>query len=79
MENRQFSINGNGSTDYMKKMNLDSYLTSYTKNQSLMNYRYTCKKYKVNHLRENTEEDLCDIQVGKYFLNWSQKALKKKD
>lgn len=32
----------------------------------------------VNHLRENTEEDLCDIKVGKYFLNWSQKSLKLK-
>lgn len=36
-------------------MNLDSYLTSYTKYQFLMNYRYKCKKYNSEALKDNTK------------------------
>lgn len=63
-----------GSTDYMEKKRILTLTLHHTqKINPWWIIDIHVKSTKVNHLRESTEKDLCDIQVGKYFLYWSQK------
>lgn len=57
----------------MKKMNFDSYFASYTKDNSNQISGFNIKP-KIKLLEENIRGNLCDIWLGKDFLDMTQKA-----
>lgn len=74
-----FWRNSTGTTDYpyvkqnKTKQNLDLYSAPYTKLNSNWLIALNLKPKTINHLAENTGENLCDFGLGKDFLDMISK------